>query len=132
MYVWTSASLFLARPGLALALALALCEGSYRVCVDLRLSVPGSARACSCSCLSLCFPPYTIAECSSIFPLILWSHSISFKGAQGIPKYKIGLGGGRMGELGKHWLKGGAVGELGEARCVLPDQRPTARDYFAV
>ncbi len=39
--------------------------------------------------------------CLRFFPLIHRSHSISFTRAQGIPRYKIGLGGKRMGELGE-------------------------------
>jgi hypothetical protein len=44
---------------------------------------------------------------------MLRSHSISFTGAQGVPKYKIGLGRGKGGRVGV-----GLVGVTGDAKEI--------------
>jgi hypothetical protein len=45
--------------------------------------------------------------------LIRRSHSVSFTRAQGIPKYKIGLGGGKDGRVGEGLVEGGPGGGYG-------------------
>ncbi len=43
----------------------------------------------------------------AVFPIIRRSHFISFTGTHGTPKYKIGLGRGTDGRVGKGSLEGG-------------------------
>ena len=45
-----------------------------------------------------------------LFFLVRRSHSMSFIRAQGVPKYKIGLGRGKDGRVGEIWLNGGGGG----------------------
>jgi hypothetical protein len=81
-------------------------EADKKTAAETKVRVAGSAAAVApCCVLAGC----VLSQAKRGRDLFLphWPHSISFTRAQGIPTFKMGWEGERMGGLGKKWLKGG-------------------------